>query len=161
MAAVCQETDWKLPWEGGCRCGRVRFRVSAAPLLTAACHCSGCQTMTASAFSLSIGIPAEGFEIASGEPVTGGLHGPDRHYFCDWCKSWMFTRPDGIDSFVNLRATLLDDHGWFVPFAEFWTSEKLSWANTTAVHSYETQPPVDAFPALIEQFAERGVCFPG
>ena len=24
--------DWKLPWDGGCRCGKVRFRVSAEPL---------------------------------------------------------------------------------------------------------------------------------
>ena len=30
--------DWKLPWEGGCRCGEVRFRVTAPPLLSAACH---------------------------------------------------------------------------------------------------------------------------
>lgn len=161
MAAVCEETDWKLPWEGGCRCGRIRLRISSPPLLAAACHCSGCQKMTASAFSLSIAVPAEGFEILAGEPSIGGLHGPDRHYFCDWCKSWMFTRPADMDAFVNLRVTMLDDHGWFVPFAEFWTSEKMPWAGTVAVHSYETLPPIEEFPALIEQYAARGVCRPG
>ena len=40
--------------EGGCRCGRVRLRVEAPPLITMACHCTGCQRMSASAFSLTV-----------------------------------------------------------------------------------------------------------
>lgn len=79
---------WKLPWDGGCRCGQTRIRVSASPLLTAACHCTGCQRMSASAFSLGIGIPSEGFDVTQGEPVIGGLHGPTRHFFCPRCMSW-------------------------------------------------------------------------
>jgi len=72
-----------LPWEGGCRCGQVRFKVSAAPILTMACHCTGCQKMTASAFSLSAAIPSEGFEVTAGAPAIGGLHGAEiHHYFC-------------------------------------------------------------------------------
>jgi len=53
----------KLPREGGCRCGRVRVKVTAAPLITMACHCTGCQRMSASAFSLSAAIPTPGFEV--------------------------------------------------------------------------------------------------
>jgi hypothetical protein len=34
--------DWKLPWDGGCRCGEVRVRVTKPPLLAGACHCTGC-----------------------------------------------------------------------------------------------------------------------
>ena len=90
--------DWKLPWEGGCRCGAVRIRVTKPPLLTAACHCTGCQRMSASAFSLTLSVPADGFEVIEGEPVIGGLHGPQaHHYHCDRCKSWMFTRIEGMD----------------------------------------------------------------
>lgn len=146
-------TDWKLPWKGGCRCGQVRFKVDAPPLVTMACHCKGCQRMSASAFSLSVAIPSPGFQIVSGEPVIGGLHGPTRHYFCPHCMSWMFTRPEGMDDFVNLRATMLDDPSWFVPFIETWTSEALPWAGTPAVHSYEKLPEMAAFPSLIEEFA--------
>lgn len=154
-------TDWKLPWTGGCRCGHVRIKVSAPPLLSAACHCTGCQAMSASAYSLSIGIPSEGFEVIEGEPVIGGVHGETRHYFCPHCMSWMFTRPPGTEAFVNLRPSMLDEHRWFVPFVEFWTREKLPWANTPAVHSYETQPPMEAFPALLEQYAARDISLPG
>ena len=68
--------DWKLPWEGGCRCGRVRLRVTEPPLLASACHCTGCQRMSSSAFSLTLTVPSGGFEVTAGEPVVGGLHGP-------------------------------------------------------------------------------------
>lgn len=148
--------DWKLPWSGGCRCGHTRIRVSAPPLLAAACHCTGCQRMAASAFSLSLAIPSEGFAVTAGEPVIGGLHGATRHHFCPHCLSWMFTRPEGMDQIVNVRPSMLDDHGWFVPFVEFWTREGLPWATTPAVHSFDTQPGFEAVGKLIEEFAQHG-----
>ena len=147
--------EWKLPWDGGCRCGAVRIRVTKPPLLAAACHCSGCQSMSASAFSLSLAVPADGFEAIAGEPVLGGLN-RDMHHFCPACMTWMFTRPLGMDWFVNVRPSLLDDHGWFVPFIETWTSEKLPWAATPARHSFETVPELPAFEPLIAEYAERG-----
>ncbi|WP_105374013.1 GFA family protein [Neorhizobium huautlense] len=149
-------TKPSLPIEGSCRCGRVRLRISAQPILTMACHCSGCQKMSASAYSLSAAVPAEGFEVIEGEPVIGGLHGPDaHHYHCPHCKSWMFTHPEGMDWFVNLRPTMLDDAKWFSPFIETYTSEKLPWATTPAVHSYETFPPFEAYEGLVKEFAEK------
>jgi len=139
--------------EGGCRCGRVRVRVSAPPLLTMACHCTGCQRMSSSAFSLSAAYPAEAFEVTAGEPVIGGLHGEAHHYFCGHCMSWMFTRTEGMDWFVNLRATMLDDPSGFRPFIETWTREKLPWAATPAIHSFEALPPMEAFEGLLKEFA--------
>jgi hypothetical protein len=146
--------DWRLPWEGGCRCAAVRLRVTMPPLLAMACHCAGCQSMSASAFSLSLAIPAEGFAVTQGEPVPGGL-GRDMHYFCPACLTWMFTRPPGMDWFVNLRPTMLDEHGWFAPFIETWTSEKLPWAQTTARHSYEKLPDPAVFEPLMRDYAAQ------
>ncbi|MCB1496410.1 MAG: GFA family protein [Bauldia sp.] len=143
------------PMEGGCRCGKVRLRINVPPILTMACHCRGCQRMTSSAFSLSAAIPTEGFAVTAGEPVIGGLHGAARHYFCGHCMSWMFTRPDGIDFFVNLRPTMLADPGIFSPFIETWTSEKLPWAKTPAVHSFEALPTMEAYEGLAKEYMER------
>ena len=147
--------NWKLPMEGGCRCGRVRIGISAAPLLTMACHCRGCQLMTGSAFSLSAAIPSAGFAVIQGEPVIGGLHGASRHYFCAYCMSWIFTRPENIDAFVNIRPTLLDQPGDCEPFIETMTREKLPWATTPAVHRFDQWPAFDAYEGLIREFAER------
>lgn len=149
-------SEWNLPWEGGCRCGQVRVKVSAPPVITMACHCTGCQRMTSSAFSLSILLPKDGLAITKGEPVIGGLHGMPRHYFCPHCMSWMFSRFDEAAPFVNLRPTMLDDATWFEPFIESYTSEKLPWATTPASYSFAEFPSKDDYPGLMAEFAERG-----
>jgi hypothetical protein len=148
-------TKLNLPCEGGCRCGKVRIRISAPPLLAMACHCTGCQRMTGSAFSLSVAIPSDGFSVSKGEPVIGGMHGATRHYFCAHCMSWMFTRPEGFDFFINVRPTMLDDPGWFVPFIETMASERLPWATTPAKHSYERWPAMEEFDGLIKDYAAQ------
>ncbi|HEX8222620.1 MAG TPA: GFA family protein [Allosphingosinicella sp.] len=149
--------DWNLPWDGGCRCGEVRIRVTKPPLLAGACHCNGCQKMTASAFSLSLSLPADGFEVTKGEPVIGGLRGPvSHHHHCPACLSWVFTQVEGMDWFVNLRASALDDHSWFEPFIEVWTDEKLPWAATGARHGYATSPEMAEFETLMHAYAADG-----
>jgi hypothetical protein len=141
-----------LPILGHCRCGEVQLRISAPPILTMACHCTGCQRMSASAFSLSAAIPTGGFEVTRGEPVLGGLRNPElRHFFCPSCMSWMFTR--FLPEFVNVRATMLDDVSWFSPFIETWARTKLPWVTTPAVHSYAEFPPVDDYGMLTAEFA--------
>lgn len=148
---------WSLPMEGGCRCNTVRIRITQQPLLTMACHCTGCQKMSASAYSLSMAIPTAGFEVIAGETVIGGLHGDHgHHHHCDWCKSWMFTRIEPDMGFVNVRPTMLDDAMWFAPFIESYTSEALPWATTPAKHSFAQFPAMEEYGPLTAEFAAQG-----
>jgi hypothetical protein len=101
-----------------------------------------------------VGVPSEAFEVTAGEPALGGLD-RDMHHFCPQCLSWMFTRPVGMDWFVNVRSTMLDERHWSTPFVETYTSEKLPWATTPAVHSYETIPSMDEYPRLMEEFQQQ------
>ncbi len=147
-------TDQSTVRDGECRCGQVRFRVSGAPLMTMACHCTGCQRMTASAFSLSALYSSQSFEVVQGEPVIGGLHGPTRHFFCPSCMSWLFTRPEGLDDLVNVRSTMLENANGLAPFMETCTREALPWAKTPALHSFEGFPPMELYPELLVEFAQ-------
>ena len=150
--------DWKLPWAGGCRCGALRFAITAPPLLASICHCRGCQKMSGSAFSTTLTVPIAGFAVTQGETVIGGLHGDEaHHHHCGHCLSWVFTRPGQDFGFVNVRATLLDEAGWFVPYVETQTAEKLQWAVTPAQRSYERFPPFEEWQALAEEYAQAGV----
>lgn len=145
-----------LPATGRCRCGEIELRVTAQPIMTMACHCRGCQRMSASAFSLSAAIPTAAFEVTKGDPVIGGMHDPElRHYFCPRCMSWLFTR--FMPEFVNLRVTMLDDATWFAPYIETWTRTRLPWATTGAVHGYEEFPPMERFPELLTEYADRQI----
>lgn len=110
--------------------------------------------MTASAFSLSSLYPFDALTVMAGETVIGGLHGPTRHYFCPHCMSWLFTRPEGMTEFVNVRSTLLDNAASYRPFIEAYTSEKLAGVSTGAAHRFETFPAPAQFPALITEFSE-------
>ncbi len=123
-------------------------------MFTGACHCRGCQKMTASAYSVSGAWPAEMFAVIAGKPVIGGMHGETRHYFCDHCMSWLYTRPEGFDAFVNVRTTLLDVPLADPPFFETFTSEALPWAKTGATHSFATFPPPETFDPLLQGFAQ-------
>ena len=141
-----------LPLSGSCRCGGVEIRVSKPPIATSACHCRGCQKMSASAYSLTAMIPADGFEVTKGEPVIGGLHGADtHHYFCRHCMTWMFTRPEGMP-FVNVRPTMLDDASWFRPFMETWASTRLAFAETRAVRSFAEFPGMEEYEGLVGEY---------
>ncbi len=141
--------------QGGCRCGKVRFEVSGEPMLTLACHCTGCQHMTASAFSLSEGYSADAFRLISGETVPGGIHGPSRHYHCDYCKSWLYTEPEGVEGFVNVRSTMFDKPQTEKPFVEVYVGEALPWAVIGAPKSYDALPAMEEWPVLIQEYAGR------
>jgi len=69
--------------------------------------------------------------------------------------SWIFTRPEGMDEFVNVRASLMEDAQSFVPFIETCTEEKIPWAVTPAAYSFNKFPPPESFPALLAEFARK------
>lgn len=143
-----------LPIEGGCRCGQVRFRIDAQPMMTMACHCRGCQQMSGSAFSSNVAVPSGALTLTAGETVIGGLHGEQiRHHHCDHCKSWLFTRIEPDPGFTNVRVGALDDPAPFVPFVETCTDQALPWASTPAPHRYPGFPPNAAFGPLLAEYA--------
>lgn len=141
---------------GGCLCEQVRFRITGAPLMTLACHCRGCQKLTSSAFSLSVIVPGDGFEVTQGEPVIGGLHGAHRQYYCPNCMSWLFTRPpEPFGTSVGVRTSLLDDPSGLEPFIEMMTAEKMPWARTSATTSFDGFPALSDFVSLMQSYGER------
>jgi hypothetical protein len=56
------------PLTGGCQCGKIRYQVTEAPQLVYTCHCTDCQRITGSAFSLGIALPETAFHRTAGEP---------------------------------------------------------------------------------------------
>jgi hypothetical protein len=137
-------------------CGRVTMRISAAPVMSMACHCRGCQKLTGGAYSLSLMVAADAFEV-EGETEIGALHRPENGYFyCAYCKNWLYT--DGIagGQFVNFRPTLLDDANWVIPFIESNVAEKLPGVVSGAQHSFDGFPAPDQYGPLMEVYGKEG-----
>ena len=55
--------------EGGCACGRLRYRMRSAPMFVHCCHCKDCQRQTGSGFVLNALIEADRIELLSGAPT--------------------------------------------------------------------------------------------
>jgi len=58
----------KIPLTGGCQCGKLRYEISETPRLVYCCHCTSCQKITASAFSISAVVTEEAFHLNVGQP---------------------------------------------------------------------------------------------
>ena len=150
-------SDFSLPLDGSCRCGNLKFRISEAPLLTNVCHCKNCQRMTGGPFSVGAAIPASGFTILQGDTAVGGSRSPAlQHNFCPQCMSWVFTRPRGVDTFVNVRTSLLDENpSWIAPFVEFYPKERQSWVTIPVVKSMDRLPNAQEYKLLAEEFRKH------
>lgn len=53
--------------DGGCLCGAVKWRANINPNMVGICHCTQCQINSASAFQWTALVPAEDFELLSGQ----------------------------------------------------------------------------------------------
>jgi hypothetical protein len=138
-----------LPLTGGCLCGGLRYEITAAPLVTYACHCTDCQRLTSSAFSLAITIPDSAFRLTKGEPrlvrKTADSGRIVTRWLCPDCACWIVSNPQPGDApgemIRRVRAGTLDDRSWVRPTAHYWTRSKQPWVVIGAGDQiYETQP---------------------
>ena len=53
--------------DGGRHCGKITYEADIDPDKAGLCHCTDCQTLTSSAFSLFVPVPKEKFRLR-GEP---------------------------------------------------------------------------------------------
>ena len=91
-------------FEGGCHCGRVRFRVMARELVAVDCNCSMCNKKG----FVHLIVPLAQFQLLSGHDnlTTYAFNsGVAKHTFCKTCGIHSFytprSDPDKID--VNVR----------------------------------------------------------
>jgi hypothetical protein len=109
--------------------------------------------MTGGAYSLSSLYPADRFTVTQGETARGGMRtGPD-HRFCAQCMSWLFTVPEGLAEFVNVRAPMFDDAAEHRPYVEMCVDEALPGVASGAARSYGGFPAESEFPELIAAYA--------
>src|SRR5262245_2102602 len=120
----------KLPQTGGCQCGNVRYEVTQEPQFVYTCHCTDCQRLTSSAFSMAVVIPTKAFRVIRGDPQTL-LRTADSgrevaRLVCGRCGSWLCSTST-FNSTVRVRAGTLDDTSSLRPTMHFWTRSKQAW----------------------------------
>ena len=118
--------------EGGCACGKTRYKLTAAPLIVHACHCRDCQKQTGSAFVLNLWIETAHVEADHSMPASvmlkGGSGKPHQVFFCKDCGTRLWSRYHAAPGeTVLLRAGTLDHPEAAPPDVHIFTRSKLPW----------------------------------
>jgi len=112
----------KLPQTGGCLCGALRYEITEAPQMVYTCHCTDCQRLTSSAFSMAIVVADGAFQLTRGEPrpqqKTADSGRVNTVWICPQCGSWICGAPTP-GSVLRVPAGTLDDTSWLRPTVHF------------------------------------------
>lgn len=132
-------------WEGGCLCGAVRFRSTAAPLSARYCWCRDCQYFAAGNATVNLvfskpDVAVEG-EVCVYESVAdSGTR--MRRSFCPKCGTPLFSEAEPRPHLVIIRAGALDDPDIAPPTTTIWASSAPRWACIDAdLPQFPKMPP--------------------
>jgi hypothetical protein len=115
------------PAEGGCLCGRVRYRITQAPLLADLCHCVQCQKASGAPYLAWIAVRPAHLEFTKGKPAAfESSKGSFRHY-CRDCGSPLVMTGGADPDKVGVTIGSLDEPDRFKPTAEGFTIRRLAW----------------------------------
>jgi hypothetical protein len=119
----------KLPQTGGCQCGAIRYEITEEPTSVYTCHCTDCQRLTSSAFSMGVVVPERAFRMTGAEARSlqrkADSGRVSTRLVCPSCGSWVVGTPrDGV---IRVRAGTLDDTSWLRPTRHIWTRSKQPW----------------------------------
>ena len=120
--------DVFVPLTGGCKCGAVRFRMEAAPMITHCCHCRSCQRISGSAFGINAMVERDRLTMLEGTPEP--FLGPDdgRMLRCPACRStlWAYHRHFG-EAVAFVGVGMLDEGERLAPEAHYFIRSKHPW----------------------------------
>jgi hypothetical protein len=115
------------PHEGGCFCGRVRYRVAGEPLRSAVCHCVSCRRTSGAPSVAWLTFPYRSLSFVSGEPADYRSSDEVSRTFCQGCGTSLTYRHDEDPDTVDVTAASLDRPDEFPPTRHIWLEDKLAW----------------------------------
>lgn len=170
-----------LPLEGGCDCRRVRYRLTAPPLVVHCCHCRWCQRESGASFALNAMIEADFLESLGEAPEI--VHTPtesgrgQRIARCPTCRVAVWSHYSSAGPLIAfVRAGTLDAPDRLPPDIHIYTTSKQPWvilpAETPAVPEYydrdavwrpeslqrrrALEPRIDAYQRALRESAVTG-----
>ena len=113
--------------DGGCSCGRVRYRVSGRPRASAICHCASCRRASGAQSVAWLTFPLEVFSLVSGDPAEYRSSAEVSRTFCGGCGTSLTYQHDGDPDFIDVTAASLDLPDEFPPTHHVWLEDRVGW----------------------------------
>lgn len=118
--------------DGKCHCGELRFTGEIDPERVAICHCSDCQSLSASAYRIIVPMSGDAMKLLTGSPaeyVKIAESGNKRiQAFCKSCGTalWSCNAVENPTAY-SVRVGALEQREKLVPKIEIWTRSALPW----------------------------------
>jgi hypothetical protein len=118
---------------GACHCGAIEFEATVDTTRVTICHCTACQTLTGTAYRVTVAASAKGFHLKRGAPKTyikvADSGNPRAQVFCPDCGSHLYShaaveKPEQL----GLRVGCLQERTALIPRKRIWCRSALTWS---------------------------------
>jgi hypothetical protein len=102
--------------EGGCYCGKLRFRYEGEPMFKGQCHCRECQYIAGGSVNMVMGLSEAGFRYTEGQPkafTRSDIENPVTREFCESCGTHILAKAETMPGALMLKVGTLDDPSVF------------------------------------------------
>ena len=117
--------------EGSCHCGDITFEAEIDAGAVRICHCTDCQTLTGSAYRVTVQTPVGGFLLRSGTPkiyTKIAESGNKRaHAFCPNCGTPIYSTDLHGPGTYGIRVGTLKQRRELRPRRQIWYRSALPW----------------------------------
>lgn len=130
--------------DGSCHCGFITYQGEADPQKAGICHCTDCQTLTGTAYRVSVPVDEATFRI-SGTPTvyvkTADSGNKREQAFCPRCGSPIYaSTPGQSPKTYSIRVGTIRQRQELTPLRQTWTHSRLHWVDDlTSIASAETK----------------------
>lgn len=112
---------------GGCRCGGVRFSVSAEPNLSVYCHCVDCRKSTGSPLLAAVAFPKTAVTWEADKTLTRYRNGTATRLFCNRCGSPIAQLHESAADRVFFNTGIMDRPEDYPPTYHSFAGDQLPW----------------------------------
>ena len=114
-------------FEGGCLCGAVRYRATAAPVRGVICHCVMCRKHSGASALSFVHFPVKAFEWTRGEPTRYQSSAFAQRGFCSNCGSTLSMHEEVLADRMLIAVGSLDEPGRVRIDDHVWTKDQIPW----------------------------------
>ncbi|MGE5546464.1 MAG: GFA family protein [Solirubrobacterales bacterium] len=112
-------------YEGGCRCGFVRYRIEGEPLSAGYCHCRMCRRAAGAPVVAWVAFRRGEFRFVKGMPAAFQASSRAIRRFCPDCGTVVAFEYSGSTETVDVTIASLDDPACTQAIYEIWSSSTL------------------------------------
>lgn len=116
--------------DGQCHCGYVRYEAEVDPTQVSICHCTDCQSLTGSAYRVTVAATRDRFILRGNAPKAytkvGDSGTVSVQYFCPKCGSPIYRAGgDAGEKRIGIRIGTIRQRRELKPSRQFWLRSAL------------------------------------